>query len=206
MTKGNDQGLSLSEGERECSSKPLSVKVRRRLRRCASLDNYNPWYERLLEERRGLTAKNFVKANMVCIKRVYDVHVCVFMWYTEAHAITTPPCPPHAAVCTQPETTSWGAKTPLCGRRGEGKAVPGGGTQVSHNSLHTHTVGLTGIEHVVNMAHYVCLYVRMYDVVPRSLCTYVGQPSPAALAGTLPPTQRPSVQLQLSKAQLDRAS
>lgn len=118
MTKGNDQGLSLSEGERECSSKPLSVKVRRRLRRCASLDNYNPWYERLLEERRGLTAKDFVKANMVCIKRVYDVHVCVFMWYTEAHAITTPPCPPPCSSVHATQDNLLGRKDPTLWQEG----------------------------------------------------------------------------------------
>ena len=95
MAEGTDQGLSLSEAERESSGKALSVKVRRRWRRCASLDNHNPWYEDLLEERRGLTTKNFIQANMVCTSRVYDggVDSCA------THKYPPPPSPSsvHAA-------------------------------------------------------------------------------------------------------------
>ena len=32
---------------------------------------------------------------------------------------------------------------------------------MSHNSLHTHTVGLTGIEHVVNIRSTLRMFVRM---------------------------------------------
>ena len=87
VSGGKDQGLSLSEGERESSSKALAVKVRRRLRRCASLDNQNPWYEGLLEERRGRATKNFIQANKVCGDRANDT--------LSVHVVNTPYLHPH---------------------------------------------------------------------------------------------------------------
>ena len=131
VAEGPDQGLSLSEEDRERSSRTMPVKRQRR-RRCASLDNHNPWYEEVLEERRGLTAKNFIRTNMVCLlnSNLY-VHILC----------STYSCPSLTANYKQLRATFWHTKAPFCGRGDTGKTVLGRGhyAHTAHNSPHTHT-------------------------------------------------------------------
>ena len=53
-----------SDPQRGVSTRSVSIKVPR-LRRCASLDNTNNWYDKLLAERKTIQEINFIKRNKV---------------------------------------------------------------------------------------------------------------------------------------------
>ena len=71
VERDEDDGKTEQEGEKPTSR---SVSFRRtRRRRCLSLDNHNPWYESLLDERKNKSGKNFIKSNIVRLQQAHGI-------------------------------------------------------------------------------------------------------------------------------------
>jgi hypothetical protein len=57
-------GKEEEEGREEDGSPTRSVSFKRTRRRCKSLDNHNPWYNALLDQRKKEPEKNFIQSNI----------------------------------------------------------------------------------------------------------------------------------------------